>query len=216
MATAYDAIIFDMDSTLLDSFPAILRCWTAFAHRYGLTEEQLRSQFGHSTAEIVAEFVAPEQRAEALDWINARELSDQEGVHALPGAADALAAAAGRGAVATSATRPMALARMGAAGVPVPQVLVTASDVQRAKPDPQLFLRAAEELGVEPARCLVVEDAPAGLVAARRGGMATVAVCTTHGAQELRELADVVVPDLSAVQVVRRDRGVLVDFAPVG
>ncbi|QGF23508.1 HAD-IA family hydrolase [Raineyella fluvialis] len=196
---AFDGVIFDMDSTLVDSLPAIVRVWTRFAERYRLTAEDLSGLFGLSSGAIVDLLVPAERRAEALAWITEHELSDQEGVVALPGAAHALAAAGERAAVATSATRPMAYARLAAAGLPQPAVLVTASDVVRAKPDPQIFLAAAAGLGVDPARCLVAEDAPNGLRAARAAGMATVAVTTTHTAEQLAPLADVVVPDLSHV-----------------
>ncbi len=195
----YDGVIFDMDSTLVDSLPAIVRVWTRFAERYGLTAEDLSGHFGRSTAAIVARLVDEGRRDEALAWITEQELVDQEGVVALPGAAAALRAAGPRGAVATSATRPMAYARLAAAGLPTPSVLVTASDVVRAKPDPQIFLAAAAGLGVAPGACLVAEDAPNGLRAARAAGMSTVAVTTTHTAEELAPLADLVVADLSHV-----------------
>lgn len=193
---AFDAVIFDMDSTLVDSLPAIVRVWTRFAVRYGLTEQQLQGKFGRSSASIIEELVPADRRAEAQAWIVEHELTDQEGVVALPGAAHALRSVASRAAIATSATRAMARARLTAAGLPQPQVVVTASDVRRAKPDPEIFLAAAERLGADPLACLVAEDAPNGLLAARAAGMATVAVATTHPAEELASLADLVVPDL--------------------
>ena len=113
-------------------------------------------------------------------------------------------------AIATSATRAMADARLAAAGLPAPEVVLTASDVLRAKPDPEIFLRAAERLGADPRVCLVAEDAPNGLRAARAAGMATIAVTTTHPAEELEPLADLVVPDLGHVSWRLDERGVLV------
>lgn len=195
----FQAVIFDMDSTLVESLPAIVRVWTRFALRYGVTEEQLRNSHGRSTAEVVAALVVPERRDEALVWVEEQELADQDGVVALPGAATALRTVGHRAAIATSATRAMAWARLEAAGLLAPAVLMTASDVRRAKPDPEIFLRAAERLGADPRSCLVAEDAPNGLRAARAAGMATVAVTTTHRADELVGLADVVVPDLGHV-----------------
>ncbi|SDB80507.1 sugar-phosphatase [Raineyella antarctica] len=206
----YDAVIFDMDSTLVDSLPAIVRVWTRFAMRYGLTEEQLQGMFGRSTRSVVTQLVGTDRRDDALAWIAEHELADQEGVVALPGAAAALRAVGSRGAVATSATRDMAAARLAAAGLPAPAVLVTASDVERAKPDPEIFLRAADRLGADPLRCLVAEDAPNGLLAARAAGMATVAVATTHTTAELAPLADVVVPDLGHLSWRPADGGVRV------
>ncbi|WOP19762.1 HAD-IA family hydrolase [Raineyella sp. LH-20] len=193
----FDGVIFDMDSTLVDSMPAIVRVWSAFADRYGLTVDEPTRLLGRSTRWIIDQYVRADVRDEAMAWITEHELADQDGVVALPGAAEALQAAGPRGAVATSASREMAYARLGAAGLPMPAVLVTASDVVRAKPDPQIFLAAAAGLAAVPADCLVAEDAPNGLRAARAAGMATVAVTTTHPAEQLTALADVVVPDLS-------------------
>lgn len=202
----FDGVIFDMDSTLVDSLPAIVRVWTEFATRFGVTVGDLSHWFGRSTRAIIDALVPPEHHAEAMSWITEHELTDQDGVVALPGAAEALRAAGPRGAVATSATREMAYARLAAAGLPTPAVLVTASDVVRAKPDPQIFLAAAAGLAAAPAACLVAEDAPNGLRAARAAGMATVAVTTTHTAEQLAPLADIVVPDLSHVGL-RLDSG---------
>lgn len=210
---SYAAIIFDMDSTVVDSLPAIRRTWTDFAIRYGITEEQLMSCFGHSTGEIIDRLIAEPEREAARTWMHAKEISDQEGVVALPGAHELLTTVGERGAIATSATREMALARLEAAGLPIPQVLVTASDVERAKPDPQIFLRAAELLAVAPHNCLVAEDSPAGLQAGRAGGMHTVAVTTTHTPDQVRDLSDVIVTDLSQVRVHRGDGQLHVHYA---
>lgn len=206
----FAAVIFDMDSTLVESLPAIVRVWTRFAMRYGVTEEQLRASHGRSSAEVVADLVGPDRRAEALAWIVEQELADQAGVVALPGADTALRSVGPRAAIATSATRAMAQARLAAAGLAAPAVLLTASDVRRAKPDPEIFLRAAEQLGAEPRDCLVAEDAPNGLRAARTAGMATVAVTTTHPARELDGLADVVVPHLGHLSWRTEPHGVVV------
>lgn len=102
-------------------------------------------------------------------------------------------------------TRPLAEARLREAGIETPE-LVAADDITRGKPDPEPFLLAARRLGVDPARCVVFEDASAGLAAGRAAGLRTVALTTTHTADELD--ADVVVRDLSAVSVQVTD-GVL-------
>ena len=118
---------------------------------------------------------------------------------ALPGARDVVAGLPpDRWAVVTSGNRKLARARLQAAGL-VPPALVTADDVRRGKPDPEPFLLGARRLGVDPGQCLVIEDAPSGLKAAEGAGMRTVAVTTTHKAEELQ--ADAVIADLSAVRV---------------
>jgi sugar-phosphatase len=109
--------------------------------------------------------------------------------------------------VVTSAGRELARVRLAAGGIRARHV-VTIDDVSRGKPDPEPFLLGAKLLGVEPARCLVFEDAPAGLTAARAAGALTVAVTTTHAAAELD--ADLVVPDLSALRIERVGDSLLV------
>lgn len=205
----FDAVLFDMDGTLVDSTPAVTRSWLRWADEEGVDPALLVGRHGVTAAGIIAA-VLPERdeaaRAAALRRIEAIEVGDTEGVVVMPGAVDALAALAGgapRSAIVTSSTRPLALVRIAAAGLPAPDVVVTASDVTRGKPDPQPFLLAAQHLGVDPARCLVVEDAPAGLEAGRAAGCATLALATTHTRAELAaSRPDAVVDDLGAVRVV--------------
>ena len=204
----FDAVLFDMDGTLVDSTPAVTRSWLRWAGEEGVDPALLVGRHGVPAAGIIAA-VAPERdeaaRAAALERIEAIEVGDTEGVVVLPGALAALEALAGgaRSAVVTSSTRPLALVRIAAAGLTAPDVVVTASDVTRGKPDPQPFLVAAQRLGVDPARCLVVEDAPAGLVSGRAAGCATLALTTTHTRSELAASApDAVVEHLGAVRFV--------------
>ncbi|MFC3690173.1 HAD-IA family hydrolase [Aquipuribacter hungaricus] len=200
-AALFDAVLFDMDGTLVDSTPSVVRCWLRLAEENGITPEALQAAAGHGrpARDIVADLFEPPAREAALVRITHLEVTDLEGVVALPGAADALLASGDRGAIVTSCTAPLATARQQAAGIPVPAVVVTADDVVRGKPDPEPFLTAARILGVDPSRCLVVEDAPAGLAAGRAAGMTTLAVTTTHTAEELD--ADHVVGDLSGVRL---------------
>ncbi len=200
---AHAAVLFDMDGTLVDSTASVVRCWVRLAEELGVGLDRLRAAAGHGrpARDIVADLLPGEDervRAAALARITELEVADVEGVVALPGAVAALTAAGARGAIVTSCTRDLAVARWSAAGLPVPAVVVTADDVARGKPDPEPFLSGARLLGVDPARCLVVEDAPAGLVAGRAAGAATLAVTTTHAAEDLD--ADLVVPDLAAVR----------------
>lgn len=194
----FDAVIFDMDGTLVDSTPAVVRAWTTWALEHGVTAEQLSGNHGVPAASIIARLVPDEGRASALARITELEIADLDGVVPLPGTVDALTTLpADRVAIATSCTRPLAEARILASAVPRPAVVVTVDDVERGKPAPDPFLAAARELGVDPGRCLVVEDAPAGLEAARAAGCATLAVTTTTPREQL--VADLVVQDLSAV-----------------
>ena len=109
-------------------------------------------------------------------------------------------------AVATSGVRPIATSRLRRAGLPVPPVLVCAEDVARGKPSPDAYLLAARGLGVVPSDCLVVEDAPAGIQAARSAGMTVVGLTTTHPIDQLP--ADACAESLAGVHLGRVDRGV--------
>jgi len=203
----FAAVLFDMDGTLIDSTPSVERCWARWAQEMGVDLQRLLGWHG-VPARAIAEALLPPERVEAgVARINQLEVEDTDGIRPLPGAAEALGLLpAGRAAIATSCTRPLAGARIAAAGLVVPDVVVTADDVVRGKPDPEPFVLAAQRLGVDPARCLVVEDAPAGLAAARAAGCATLAVTTTTPPEGLD--ADVVVRDLAQVRVVVDGDGV--------
>jgi sugar-phosphatase len=208
------AILFDLDGTLVDSTQALVRAWTRWALHYGVTREELTAVVGHGlTSEaIIAALLPPEQVPAAQRHIEELEASDVDGVTALPGARRLLAALpADRWAVVTSGTRAVAQARLRAAGLTCPR-LVTADDVRRGKPDPEPYLVGAAQLGVPPERCLVVEDAPAGLAAARAAGMRSVGVTTHHRADELD--ADVVVDTLERLHVQVGDDVVTVTVGP--
>jgi sugar-phosphatase len=100
--------------------------------------------------------------------------------------------------VVTSGTRALATTRLAAVGLPEPEVLVTADDVTFGKPDPEPYRRAAAALGVPAAECVVVEDAPMGVLAAKRAGMTVLAVATTHAPAALGQ-ADLVFPGMADV-----------------
>ncbi|MFJ2605129.1 HAD family hydrolase [Streptomyces sp. NPDC091279] len=204
------ALLFDNDGTLVSSLASVDRCWTRWAGEYGITAEEFArvALHGRPAAEIAADLLPADVVPEAVARIEQLEVADvpDGGVELLPGTTDLLAALpADRWAVVTSATRRLAEARLGAVGI-VPKTLVAADDITRGKPDPEPYLLAARMLGVEPADCVVFEDAPAGLQAGRAAGMTTVALATTHRPDELD--ADLVVTDLSALSALLVDGSV--------
>jgi sugar-phosphatase len=195
----FAAVIFDMDGTLIDSTPAVLRAWTQWAIDEGVPAEALSGYHGVPSASVVAAVLPPERRAEALTRINRLELTDTEGIVPLPGAIDAFdRLPADRVAIATSCTGPLADARLTASGLTRPKVLVTVDDVDRGKPAPDPYLVAAQRLGFDASDCLVVEDAPKGIQSARAAGASSLAVVTTSPRNDLAD-ADLVVPNLAAV-----------------
>ncbi|WP_328388497.1 HAD family hydrolase [Streptomyces sp. NBC_00400] len=215
MKITADALLFDNDGTLISSLESVNRCWARWAKEYGLTEQDFaRIQLhGRPAAEIVADLLPADRVAEAVARIEHLEVEDVAGgVVALPGTLALLESLpAERWAVVTSATRRLAGARLDEAGIR-PKTLIAADDISRGKPDPEPFLLAAERLGVDPARCVVFEDAPAGLTAGRAAGMVTVALTTTHRAEELS--ADAVVSTLSEVSAQATDTAVEITLAP--
>jgi len=180
---AFAAFLFDMDGTILTSIKAAERVWGQWAKGHGLDVEAfLPTIHGKRTEETIRGLALPgvDPVREAA-FITRAEIEDVAGIEAIKGCADFLAGLPrGRWAIVTSAPRLLAEARIAAAGLPIPEVLVAAEDVERGKPAPDPFLLGARRLGVAPADCLVFEDTLAGLESARTAGMASVVVTTTH------------------------------------
>ncbi len=196
------AILFDLDGVLADSTPSVTRAWSAWARRVGLEPDWLLRRVHGRRAIDTIRAVRPELDAESeLATLVADETTDNADVVEIPGARALVSALpADRWAIVTSGLLPVATARLVAAGVPLPRIMVTAESISRGKPDPEAYLKGAAELGVAPADCLVVEDAPAGAAAARAAGMRLLGLATTHTAAEL-EPADLIVPDLTHVTI---------------
>jgi sugar-phosphatase len=202
------AIVFDLDGVLVDSAAFVEQQWRRWARARGLRAEPfLRVCHGRRALETIR-LAAPQldAQAEVAAFAPADETAlGADAIGPLPGAARLLAALPlWSWGVATSGPRAAAASRLRRAGLPVSPVLVCAEDVSQGKPSPEAYLKAARDLGVEPADCLVMEDAPAGIEAARAAGMPVIAVTTTHPPDQLP--ADVRVRDLSGVHLGRIDR----------
>jgi sugar-phosphatase len=196
------AILFDLDGVLVDSTRSVDRQWRAWAREHGIDGDQVIA-IGHGVRAIeVIRAVAPHLDAEAeVRELESREADDRDGVVVMPGAVELVRSIPeGRWGVVTSGTRHLASARLRLAGIPVPDVLVTAEDVTNGKPYPEPYLKGAHLLGVEPGECLVLEDAPAGINSAHAGGMKVVALTGTYPASKLSE-ADAVVEKLKRIQI---------------
>lgn len=177
-----DALIFDLDGVLVDSIQCIENHWRRWAAAHHLAaDEILRHAHGRrsiETIQLMAPHLDAEKEAAQLDTA---EAADTDGLAKVKGAAELIASIpAGAWAVATSGSRPLATTRLAFAGLPIPPVLVTAGDVRSGKPHPEAYLRAAERLGMAVSKCVVIEDAPAGIQAARSAGMRVIAVAATH------------------------------------
>jgi len=193
-----EAIVFDSDGVLVESDASVERAWTAWAVGLGLDPVGLLPLVhGRPARETVASLVPASGLEAALAEIDRLELEDAGMVTALPGAADLLLQLPpDRWAVVTSATSALAGARLAAAGLTRPPILVTADDIVRGKPDPEGYATALARLGVEPARAIVVEDTAAGIAAAHAAGVVTV---VGIGIRALLGKSTVVVRDLRAL-----------------
>jgi mannitol-1-/sugar-/sorbitol-6-phosphatase len=202
----WPALLFDLDGVLVDSTEVVMRHWRMFAKDHGLDERHVLTRIhGRRSIDSIRELLADRTPAEieaAAAQLEARELAEVNGTVALPGAPELLARlGASPWAIVTSAPRLLASARLRAARLPQPRVIVSAEDVMCGKPDPQGYTLAATRLGAEPSRCIVLEDAPAGVAAGHAAGMRVAALTTTHTAEELEGLVaelDLIVPDLRA------------------
>lgn len=204
------AILFDLDGVLVDSTRAVDREWREWAARKGVDGDAIMAiAHGVRTIEVIRR-VAPHLDAEAeAAAIENHEAHDQRGVTVMSGAAELLKSIPdGRWGVVTSGSRLLAQNRLRYCGLPVPAVLVTSDDVTNGKPHPEPYLKGAQGLGFPPEECLVIEDAPAGIEAARAARMKVIGMASTYEEAKLCE-ANAVLRTFSAVQVTTNGTGKL-------
>lgn len=195
---AADGVLFDNDGVLVDSVESVTTAWSRWAGVYGFDAEIVSDMIhGRRAADIVAQLIGDTRQETALNEIKTLEVEDAPSVTSIPGAIELISEIAqGRWAVVTSGDRTLATARLAAAGVAAPAVVVTADDVTHGKPHPEGYRSAAAQLGIRPDRLVVMEDADAGVRAARAAG---VGVVIGVGPRALESDADVVVHDLTYV-----------------
>jgi sugar-phosphatase len=209
-------ILFDMDGVLVSSIGSAERSWRRWAERYGIPNAaNLEVPHGRRAIDIVR-LLRPDIDPHAgLKVIEDLEVADVADLRVLPGVKGLLAALPPeRWAIVTSATRRLLLARLTAAGLPVPERIISGEMVERGKPDPEPYRRGAELLGFRPEECVVVEDAPSGVGAGKAAGCRVLAVLGTEPVEELRD-ADWVVGSLEGVSVKANAEGLELRFLPV-
>lgn len=191
-------VLFDCDGVLVDSDATVTRSWHRWAQAYALEPDAVVSRtHGRRASDSVALLVGETDRAVALERINAYELDDAASVLAIPGALDLISSVPDPArAVVTSGSTALAKARLRAAGIDPPSVLVTGDDIANGKPAPDGYLQAAAALGVAPRDAVVLEDSRTGVEAAHAAGVGGV-IGVGPSARDTG--ADVVVADLRVV-----------------
>ncbi|HEY3767832.1 MAG TPA: HAD-IA family hydrolase [Candidatus Angelobacter sp.] len=201
MIFSTQAILFDMDGVLINSIPSVERVWRAWALAHHLDPFRVIAHaHGRRSIETIRA-AAPHLDAEKENIVvEQMEIDDKDGVTPQPGAPELLSLLpADRFTIVTSATRPLAVARLGYAGLPVPARIITADDVIHGKPSPEPYLKGAALLGFAPGDCLVFEDAPAGIAAARAAGCQVIALHTTHPISAL-QAANAIIASFGSVK----------------
>ncbi|MCA7012618.1 sugar phosphatase [Dickeya dadantii] len=205
--------LFDLDGTLVDSLPAVERAWSNWAKDHDIDPQTVLDFIhgkqaitslrhflaGASEETIQREFVALEQV----------EATDTTGIAAMPGAQALLVRLDELDipwAIVTSGTVPIAHARHRAAGLPAPREFITAEQVAHGKPNPDAYLLGAQRIGLAPAECVVVEDAPAGVLSGLAAGCLVVAVNAPADTPRLDEV-DAALHSLEQLQISRTADG---------
>ena len=204
------ALLFDLDGVLIDSTPAVTRVWRQWAKEHGLNPDEVVAHVhGRPSLTTVRDYLPKADHAAENREIERREMEDTDGIVTLPGARELLRSVpADRWTIATSCTRRLAEVRLRAAGLPVPDQIVTSTDVTQGKPHPEPFLRAAAKLGFPASQCVVVEDVPAGIHAGKAAGATVIAFRTTVEEGELRGAgADFVLNNCTDVSAVHTAEG---------
>lgn len=191
------AVFFDLDGVLIDSTSCIRRHWENWTRQHGLDIESLmRVAHGLRTIETMRHVAPHLDVDEEAKHFEALEVADTDGVEQIAGASQILDGLPQHTwAIVTSGSQVLARARLNRAGLPIPDILIGGDDVKQGKPAPEPYLLGAKRMGVPVEDCVVVEDSPAGIVAAKAAGMQTIGVMSTHSREELA--CDIVVSQLN-------------------
>ncbi|NOH30974.1 HAD-IA family hydrolase [Vibrio mediterranei] len=211
---SFKGLLFDLDGTLVDSIPAVTRAWSRWGESKGLEPSYVMSRIhGRPAIESIAELLnasvdTPEVQAE-FDYLEHYEATHTEGTTALPGAVELLNSLNELGipwAIVTSGTLPVATARMKAANLPQPKILVTPELLSQGKPHPEPYLRGAKELNLNPEECICFEDAVAGLNSGIAAGCQSIAVLS-HSSRSVLPDADGYIFKPSDIQIEKTEHG---------
>jgi mannitol-1-/sugar-/sorbitol-6-phosphatase len=203
------ALLFDLDGVLIDSTPAVARVWSRWALEHGFDPTDVVARaHGRPSLTTVRELLPHADHEAENREVERREIADLAGVVPLPGAMELLASLpADRWTIVTSCTRALAVVRIQAAGLPLPEKFITSNDIVQGKPHPDPYLKGALVLGFPAPECVVLEDAPAGIRAGKAAGARVIAFRTTAPDSDLREAgADWIVNNCSDIRAVCADQ----------
>ncbi|KAI7897721.1 HAD-like domain-containing protein [Cokeromyces recurvatus] len=204
------AFVFDLDGTLIDTTPLVVKYWTNFANEHGLDPAQiLASSHGRRTFDTIQRWVPVLANDKYVNEFESKLAKETEGVIILPGVMDLLSQISEEDwTVNTAGTHMMATTRLSQFNIKVPKEMATGDKLTKGKPDPEGYLLAAKLLHKDPKDCIVFEDADAGVRAAIAAGMKCIACLTTHTYEQLKEAgATVIVDRLDSVHIEKQEDG---------
>jgi sugar-phosphatase len=216
LAIRTKGLLFDMDGVLVSSIGSVNRCWRRWCEQYNIPDpDKFDVPHGKRAVDIIR-MLKPDfneaEAAEALRVIEDLEIDDTADLTVLPGVAALLQSLPlERWAIVTSATWRLLVGRLKAAGLPIPERIISGDMVGRGKPDPEPYRRGAELLGFAASDCIVVEDAPSGVGAGLAAGCRVLGVLTTHTPHQL-EQATWIVGSLEEVGVTVSADGIELQF----
>jgi sugar-phosphatase len=204
------AVLFDMDGVLISSIAADERSWLRWAKLHGMQDNfSIHSTHGRRTIDTIRVLRPDLDPTVELNRMEEFDAEDTLGLTLYPGVRDLLAELSpAQWSIVTSASERVMRHRLGILGVSLPLHVVTADQVNSGKPNPEPYLLGAAQLGVKPADCLVIEDAPSGIRAGKSSGSPVLAVASSHTPQELHE-ADWIINSLSELELKAGEDGLI-------
>jgi sugar-phosphatase len=210
------ALLFDLDGVLINSTPAVARVWHRWAVEHGFDpEEVVPRAHGRPSLTTVREYLPNADHEAENREVERREIEDLEGVVPLPGALNLLASLPpDRWTIVTSCTRKLAEVRIKAAGLPLLNRFISSNDITYGKPHPEPYMKGAAVLGFPAAECVVFEDVPAGVKAAKGAGARVIAFTTTVKSPVLQEAgADWILQSCADVRTTTHENGLILNLA---
>lgn len=203
-------VIFDMDGVLADTGPIHFDSWVKLANEIGknFTKDLFEETFGQISSDIIRKLVGPDiDQRKIKNWANSKEKYYREMVkdklEPLPGALDLIKSLKDKKLkLAVGSSGPTANVKLLLKTLKIKNFfdcIITGDDVKTGKPAPDVFLAVTKKLKLSPKNCIVVEDAPVGITAAKRAEMKVIALTTTHERSEFLN-ADLIINDLSEIE----------------